>query len=311
MTSVAAGGVPIREHAVTLPDGIVLACREAGPPEAPLVVLLHGFPEAGFAWDGVIARLAGRFRCVAPDLRGYGGSSAPAGVEAYRASRLMGDVAALIAALSPASPRVAALVAHDWGGAIAWNLAAAAPHLMRRLVIVNSPPPVAFLRALQHDPAQQAASAYMNDLCRPDAEVRLAEDDFAPLFAFFTAMGAQDAAHPGGGWLTPAMRERYRSVWRRGLTGPLNWYRASPLRPPTPGDDAVRAVRLPPQLTRVTVPTLVLWGLADMALPASLLDGLDRQVDDLRIERIADATHWVVHEQPDRIASAIAAFVPS
>jgi pimeloyl-ACP methyl ester carboxylesterase len=254
-------------------------------------------------------RLAGRFRCVAPDLRGYGGSSAPPAVEDYRPTHLMADVAALVAELSPGSPRLAALVAHDWGGAVAWNLAAASPHMLERLVIVNSPPPVAFLQALQHDPAQQAASAYMNFLCRPDAGALLAEDDFARLFAFFTRMGAEDVAHPGGGWLTAAMRERYRAVWRRGLTGPLNWYRASPLRPPTAEDRSVMSVRLPVAITHVAVPTLVLWGTADTALPETLLDGLERQVPDLRIVRIPGATHWVIHEQPARIAAQIAAFV--
>ena len=177
-----------------LPHGITLRCRAAGPRDAPLLVLLHGFPEAAFVWDDVIARLADRFRCVAPNLRGYAGSSAPREVEAYRPRHLVADVVALIDQLgAPAR----AVLAHDWGGAVAWNLAAQQSQSLQRLVIVNSPDPATFLRELQHSAGQQAASAYMNFLVRPDAEALLCENDFARLWPFFTNMGALDAARQG------------------------------------------------------------------------------------------------------------------
>jgi pimeloyl-ACP methyl ester carboxylesterase len=303
MTS-ASGDGWVEERIVRLPHGIELGCREAGPPQAPLVVFLHGFPEAAFVWDPVIERLSERFRCVAPNLRGYAGSSAPSEVEAYRARHLVADVASLVGVLRPDAPRAAAVVAHDWGGAVAWNLAALRPDVLARLVIVNAPPPATFLKALQTDPAQQAASAYMNDLVRPDAEQRLAADDFAALFEVFTRMGPA-----GAGWLTPAMRARYRAVWQQGLTGPLNWYRASPLRPPTADDASVLSLQLPEAVTRVTVPTKVIWGLADKALPPTLLDGLDVHVPDLQVVRLEGATHWVIHEYPARVAAEVAAFL--
>lgn len=287
---------------VDLPHGIRLSCRATGPVGAPTLVLLHGFPEAAFIWDEVMLGLAPRWRCVAPNLRGYEDSSAPAEVAAYRARHLAADVAALLAHLG--AP-VAALVAHDWGGAVAWNLAAQQPALMERLAIINSPHPGAFLRELQHNPAQQAASAYMNFLCRPDAEALLAEDDFARMWPFFTAMGADTDA---GGWLTRDLKARYREVWARGLTGPLNYYRASPLRPPTAADPAAMQVQLPPELTHVSLPTLVIWGEGDTALPPSLLDGLEAWVPRLQLLRVPQATHWIVHERPRLVIDTLAAF---
>jgi pimeloyl-ACP methyl ester carboxylesterase len=199
----------------------------------------------------------------------------------------------------------AALVAHDWGGAVAWNFAVQHPQALQRLVIVNSPHPGVFLKALQTDPHQQAASAYMNTWCRPEAEAELEAGDFARLWAVFAHMGAEDPARPGGGWLTPALKEQYRAVWRHGLTGALNYYRVSPLRPPTGPDSPVLALKFPPEFVTVTVPTHVVWGEADMALPASLLDGLEAFVPKLTLTRVPGATHWIVHELPALVAAEI------
>jgi pimeloyl-ACP methyl ester carboxylesterase len=282
---------------LSLPHGITLSCRACGPVDAPRLLFLHGFPEGAFIWDQVMTRLAGEFRCIAPNLRGYERSSAPSEVAAYRAKHLVADIAALIG-LTGEEP-LAALVAHDWGGAVAWNLASQQPALMRRLVIINSPHPATFLRELQSSPAQQAASAYMNFLCRPDAEALLAADDYARLWRFFTQMGAS--------WLDEPMRARYREVWRHGLTGALNYYRASPLRPPTTQDPAASKVSFEPAFVTVRVPTHVIWGEADIALPPVMLDGLEAFVPDLTVQRVPGATHWIVHEQPALIAAGITA----
>ncbi len=290
-----------------LPHGIRLACRAAGRAGAPRVMLLHGFPEAAFVWDEVMTRLARDARCVAPNLRGYGRSSAQGEVDAYRTKHLVADIAALV---DQVGAPLDLLVAHDWGGAVAWNFAAQHPRRLRRLLIVNSPHPATFLRELQSNPAQQHASAYMNFLVRPDAERLLADDDFARLWRFFTAMGATDPAHPGGGWLTDAVRERYREVWRCGLTGALNYYRATPLRPPTAPDAPVLALQFAPEFVTVRVPTTVLWGDADTALPPSLLDGLDAFVPDLRVIRVPQATHWIVHERPALVADTAVSLLP-
>jgi len=289
----------IQTYQATLPHGITLSCRAAGAAHAPRVLLLHGFPEAAFAWDGVMQALAPHARCLAPNLRGFEKSSSPAEVEAYRARHLMQDIEALIA---HSGGPVDLLVAHDWGGALAWNLAAMRPELMKRLLIINSPHPATFLRELRANPAQQAASAYMNFLCRPDAEALLAENDFARLWPFFERMG-------GKTWLNDTLRARYREVWTMGLTGGLNFYRASPLRPPSPADpraaQALQAVVLPDALVTSRVPTAVLWGEGDHALLPCLLDGLDRWVPDLRLTRVPQASHWIVHEQPERVVEEI------
>jgi pimeloyl-ACP methyl ester carboxylesterase len=280
-----------------LPHGITLSCRaNAAVPDVPRVLLLHGFPEAAFVWDEVMQRLDGRVQFVAPNLRGYERSSAPEDIKAYRVKHLVTDIAALIA--QQGAP-IDLLVAHDWGGAVAWNLAALRPELMHRLLIINSPHPATFLRELRDNPAQQAASAYMNFLCRPDAAALLAENDFARLWPFFENMG-------GSAWLDEPTRERYREVWRYGLEGALNYYRASPLRPPQSTGDAIHTLTLPAEMTTVRVPTTVLWGDADTALPLDLLDGLDAFVPDLDVQRVPGATHWIVHEQSERVAHVIA-----
>ena len=271
-----------------LPHGITLSCRAAGPLDAPRLLFVHGFPEAAFVWDEVMLALADRYRCIAPNLRGYERSSAPAEVEAYRAKHLMADLAALIAQTGQGP--LAALIAHDWGGAVAWNLAVQRPELMQRLVIINSPHPGTFARELQHNAAQQQASAYMNFFCRDDAAELLAQNDFARLWPSFTRMG--------GAWLTESVKEQYRAVWRQGLQGGLNYYRASPLRPPTADDLGALKVQFAPEFVTVRVPTRVVWGMEDTALPPALLDGLEEFVPDLHITRVAGATHWIVHERP-------------
>ena len=290
----------IETHLQALPHGITLSCRSTGVKGRPVLMFLHGFPEAAFVWDGLLEHFAkpenGGFRCVAPNLRGYERSSAPAEVAAYRPKHLMQDIAALI---DIEGGLLECLIAHDWGGAVAWNLAAAQPGCMKKLAIVNSPHPGTFLHALQTSPTQQAASAYMNFLIRPDAEALLAEDNFRRLWEFFTGMGAVDGPHP---WLTDAVKAQYESNWRAGLTGPLNYYRASPLRPARPGpphhDPAAAAVSIPRDKLEIHLPTLVIWATGDTALLPELLDGLEGFVPQLHLHRVEQATHWIVHEQP-------------
>ena len=294
-----------------LPHGITLSCRHTGARGRPVLMFLHGFPEAAFVWDGLLEHFArpenGGFRCIAPNLRGYERSSAPADVADYRPRHLMQDIAALI---EHEGGPLACLVAHDWGGAVAWNLAASAPGCMEKLAIINSPHPGTFLRELQHSPTQQAASAYMNFLIRPDAEALLAEDDFRRMWEFFSSMGAVDGPHA---WLTDAVKAQYREVWRAGLAGPLNYYRASPLRPPRPGpphhDPAAAAVVIARDKLDVQVPTLVIWAMDDTALPPSLLDGLEGFVPQMELHRVEGATHWIVHEQPERVIGYLESFL--
>jgi epoxide hydrolase 4 len=281
----------IETYLQDLPHGITLSCRAAGERGRPVLLFLHGFPEAAFVWDEALAHFAARgWRCVAPNLRGFERSTQPADVKDYRAKFLVQDIAAL--AEIEGAP-VEMLVAHDWGGAVAWNLANQSPHLAKRLAIVNSPHPGTFLRELKSNPRQRAASAYMDFLVRPEAEAVLREDGYRRLFAFF-------GVPP---WMTPELAAKYREVWDLSLTGGCNYYRASPIRPGGPD------IELPREMLTIDLPTLVLWAMDDHAMHPELVDGLDEYVSDLTLERVPGATHWIIHERPAFVCERLEAFL--
>jgi pimeloyl-ACP methyl ester carboxylesterase len=295
----------IHTQTFALPHGISLSCRVAGQPGRPVLMFLHGFPEAAFVWDRLLEHFSepahGAYLCIAPNLRGYIGSSAPTEISAYHPRHLVADIVALTRALGPQP--LAALVAHDWGGAIAWNLAAQHPQGLSRLVILNAPHPATFARELAHSPAQQEASAYMHFLARPDAPIRLAEQDFKRLWALFDGMGASSGPMA---WLDEAGRQRYREVWRAGLSGPCAYYAATTLKPPA---GAPQAARSNEHLGRVSLPTQLIWGMKDTALLPGLLDGLTHWVPQLELHQVAQASHWIVHEQPGLVIERIAEFL--
>lgn len=272
-----------------LPNGIRLHYASAGEQGRPLLLFLHGFPEFWFAWQAQLAEFGQEYFAVAPDLRGFNFSDRPTDVAAYKPRLIMQDITQLISHLGYSD---CIMVAHDWGGAVAWNIAITHPELLSKLIIINATHPYPFARGLVHDPAQQAASAYMNWLRAPGSESALAKDNFRVMEQFMLGMGEQPE------WFDAAIRERYHACWSRGLTGGVNYYRASPLHPPTEKEPGASRLVLDPAQFRVRVPTRVIWGEKDKALLPSLLDGLDEYVDDLRIERLPQASHWVVHEVP-------------
>jgi pimeloyl-ACP methyl ester carboxylesterase len=287
----------------SLPNGTRLhyaTCGRADPSRTPLVLFMHGFPEFWGAWQDVLPLMGEDVFCVAPDLRGFNLSSQPAPVAAYHPREIMTDMLQLIEVLGYEQ---AFVVGHDWGGAAAWQLGIHCAEVVRKLVIINSPHPIPFARDLLSDPVQQIASRYMNALRAPAAEAMCAADDHAALLAFFTGMQRPDAP-----WLTDERIAEYRVVWARGLTGGLNYYRVSPLSPPTTEAEAARMRALKPQDFVCRVPTLVLWGMADIALPPRLLDGLPDVVPQLRIERVERGTHWLIHEEPQFVANCVRQF---
>ena len=298
----------IETFARELPNGTTLSCRAAGAPGRPLMVFLHGFPEAAFIWDELLEYFAspehGGYRCVAPNLRGFEKSSSPSEVSAYRAHLLVQDIEQLAQSES-ADGRIEVLVAHDWGGAFGWGYANQHPDKLGRLVIINSPHPGTFTRELLNNPAQQAASAYMNFLARPDAEALLSADDYKRMWPFFTLM---KAGSDGFGWLTDEVKAQYREVWDAGLTGACNLYRVTPMKPTRPGKPS-EIPTLPRERLVVDVPTFVFWALDDAALLPGLLEGLEDYVPKLEIKKVPGATHWIVHEQPQYVASEIEAFL--
>ena len=264
-----------------------------------LMLFLHGFPEFWAAWRRPMAHFAERgWLCVAPDLRGYNLSDKPAEVEAYRAKHVMADVLALGAHFAGGK---FTLVGHDWGGAVAWAVAIAEAgkpvQRLSRLVMINSPHPYVFWRELSTNPAQQKASAYMNLFRLPKAERVLSANGYARLLGAF-------------GRFDKAWAEELLQAWSRpgALTGGLNYYRASPLYPPTADDPGPKKLQFRPENFMVRVPTLLLWGERDTALLTGCLDGLDECVPELTLRRVPDASHWIVHEKPDLVCHEIEVF---
>ncbi|MBF6631091.1 MAG: alpha/beta fold hydrolase [Comamonas sp.] len=289
----------VRTGTLTLPHGITLHCHSSGHPDQPLLVFLHGFPEGAFIWDRLLEQLGSDYYCVAPDLRGYGHSSQPTAVQDYRPKLLVQDLVALIEQLTPGRP-AACVIAHDWGGALAWNLANQHPRLMQQLLIINAPHPGSFLRELQHNPAQQAASQYMHYLRRPGAPQQLLANEGEKLFAFF-----RDTQGRWPAWLTPALRAQYLAHWQLGLHGPCAYYAASPLVPPREGDHSVMDLQLPEAMLRIEAPAHILWGEQDVALQPQLLNGLEAWIPDLHIQRVPHASHWLVHEVPELVIDTL------
>ncbi|MCL4545132.1 MAG: alpha/beta hydrolase, partial [Chloroflexi bacterium] len=275
-------------HGEALAGNIRLHYVEAG--DGPLLVALHGFPEFWYAWRAQLRSLCPDFRVVAPDLPGYNLSGKPQDLACYTLHHLAGTVAQLIEQLD-AGPAI--VVGHDWGGAIAWRLAACFPEKVARLIVVNAPHPVIFQRELRNNPAQQRASRYMLLLQRADAEERLRENDFAVL---------RQAMDPAGSALfTESDWAAYRSAWSQSgaLAGAVNYYRAL-LRLPT--QEEASELREFPQVAQ---PALVLWAEEDTALLPGNLEGLEAWVQQLEIVRIPGSSHWVLHEQPEVVSAAI------
>jgi pimeloyl-ACP methyl ester carboxylesterase len=272
-------------------NGVKLHYVEQGKGE--LILFLHGFPEFWYEWKDLIPEFAKDHHAVAPDMRGYNLSEKPEPVESYRVPVIVEDVRALAVKLKA---RRFVLVGHDWGGVIAWAFAAAHPEMLDKLVIVNAPHPTVFARELAENPAQQKASAYFNTFNSPQAEKVLGQNDFAILQGLMKS------------WASPADLREYVADWSRGLTGGLNYYRAARLRSPVDGAQGTPVSELP-AMKPIEIPTLVIWGEKDTALLTGNLNGLDEYVKNLKVRRIADGTHWVIHEKTAEVIADMREFL--
>jgi pimeloyl-ACP methyl ester carboxylesterase len=287
-------------------NGLDLFVRSQGDPAAPLVVFLHGFPEYSGAWDAVLPAFAVvGFHTVAPDQRGYARSSKPEGVDAYRVKNLVRDALALGDRLSPDRPF--AIVGHDWGASVAYAVSIAAPSRISRLAVINGVHPGPFQRALVEHEAQRRASSYMHYLRDPRAEERLSANNFEKLTGMLTRFGGPQP------WFTAERRAAYIEAWSApgALTGMLNWYRASPLLVPRPGEtvDPAKVMKLDAAQLRIRMPHLVIWGMDDPALLPVSRATLADYCDDLTVREIAGADHWVVHQKTDEVIGHLKAFL--
>lgn len=288
-------------------NGVRLHYVSAG--KGPLILFLHGFPEFWYEWKNQLAEFGKDHLAVAPDMRGYNLSAKPESVDAYRVDNLVEDVRALASHLGA---KKFVLVAHDWGGAVAWAYALKYPDTLEKLVIVNAPHPGVFFRLLSHDPEQQKASQYMLMFRSPQAEQMLSANSYVNLVNTVLGKGLETGA------FTEEDKKAYIAAWSQpgALTGGLNYYRAAKIGPPAPkkeedGQVPIEAKSAPPDpaLLTVKVPTLVIWGEKDTALLPSNLDGLDQFVPQLTVKRIPEGTHWVIHEKPAEVNGYIREFV--
>ena len=295
----------MEQQRVTLANGIELDVVDMGPRDAPALIFLHGFPDSHWTWRHQIAHLSGRFRCIAPDQRGYRGSSKPLGVENYTPANLIGDVFLLADALGIDKFTI---IGHDWGGAIAWGVAITGQISGRvtRAVIANAPHPVLFPKLLYTNPVQRAASQYFRDFRDPanDALVR----QFGLGALLIKAMGVREPS--------PMLEDEERAAMLQDWSDPdaaiamLNWYRASPMEVlPLDAPYELPAGWQPFPLPQQTIPTLVIWAMDDIALPPANLDGMDALIDDLTIARIPGAGHFVQWEAPEAFNAALDAFL--
>jgi len=273
-------------------------CAGEGRP----IVFVHGFPEFSGAWAPQLHEFARDHRVLAPDLRGFNLSDKPPDVASYDMALLVQDLREFI--VSVAGERCV-VVAHDWGGVCAWHLAAQHPDLVTRLVILNSPHPAMLHRELLGNPAQREAMRYTLLFRSARAEALLSENDFARLAAMFASWEI------GGVALDPAFVASYKAAWSQpgALSTMLNYYRATQLHPPGPGEPGVEAMVATPDAWRVRVPTRVIWGARDGALLPGLLDGLEEYVPGVDIQRLPEGTHWIAHEFPQRVNRLIREFI--
>lgn len=281
---------------IALSTGVELDVAIAGDPANPPIFLLHGFPESHRTWRHQIPELAKDHYVVAPDQRGFARSSKPEGVDSYGPGKATGDLLALADHLGVDR---FTLVGHDWGGAIAWMAALQNPQRIERLIIVNAPHPKVFQKSLFDDPAQRKASQYITRFRDTTIDQGLIG---AGLERFFASTFAQ---HIVGG-IAGEDKAAYMDEWGQpgAMTAMLNWYRASAIVVPAPGEDAERPAWLDAPFPPIVQPTLVIWGMKDFALLPVQLE-LDELVPDLTIVRVEDGGHFVPWEKPEAVTTAI------
>ena len=291
------------KHEYAEVNGVRLHYATAG--KGKLIMFVHGFPEFWYEWKNQLAEFGQDYMAVAPDMRGYNLSSKPAEVDQYQVKYMVEDLRALAEKLGH---KKFILVAHDWGGAIAWAFALTHPDYLEKLVIINAPHPGVFARELRDNPAQQKASGYMLMFRSPQAEQTLSANNYALLVQVVLGEGLKT------GVFTEEDKRAYLEAWSQpgALTGGLNYYRAARVGPPSgEGDKEGTSFAVNAPSLVVKVPTLVIWGEKDIALLVGNLDGLDKFVPNLTIKRIPDGTHWVIHEKPALVDDYIREFIKS
>jgi pimeloyl-ACP methyl ester carboxylesterase len=272
-------------------NGLKFRCLTAG--KGPLVFLLHGFPQTSHSWRGQLGPLSEKFRVVAPDLRGYGGSDKPSAVAAYSLPRLVEDLAGLIAAFGE---RRARIVGHDWGGAVAWATAVERPDLVEKLAVLNCPHPAKFLAKIKSSPRQLLRSWYMGFF-----QIPLLPELLAP--PVIGSLLKNSAASPS------AFSDEDLRIYKEAFAQPgaaraaINYYRAA-------FRDRNELERVAAAAPKIKAPTLLLWGEKDQALGVDLTDGMEPLfAGPFALKKFPDASHWLHEEKPNEVNAALLQFL--
>jgi pimeloyl-ACP methyl ester carboxylesterase len=273
-------------------NGLRFRAMVDGPPQGELAILLHGFPEGAESWSNQVDGLAkAGFLAVAPDMRGYGLSDAPEGVQHYAIGHLVEDVAGIIKAFGRSQAHVAG---HDWGAIVAWFFASRHPEMTRTLTVLSVGHPAALAAASREDEDQRSRSRYVAlFLLEGKAEQVLADEDFRRLRAMF-ALGPSPDAVPRS-----VVDHFVRSLSRpRRLTAALNYYRAN-----LSGGAAWAGLA---QDVKITAPTALLWGDQDPALGRRGAEETSRFVSaEYRLEVLEGAGHWLQFERPEAVTRSL------
>jgi epoxide hydrolase 4 len=244
--------------------------------QGPLIVMIHGFPDYWYTWRDQMEALSDKFQCVAIDQRGYNLSDKPKGVENYDMRLLVGDVLAVIKAQGRDK---AIIVGHDWGGAVAWQVALNAPQVTEKLIILNLPHPRGLSRELANNPAQQAASAYARNFQKPDATMTPEQLTF---------------------WVKdPEAKKKYLEAFQRSdIQAMLNYYKRNYPREPY--------VETTSPVVKTTMPVLMIHGLGDTALLSGALNNTwDWMGMDLTLVTIPGAGHFVQQDASDLVSRSM------
>ena len=273
-------------------NGIRLHVAQDGPSDGPLVILLHGFPEFSYGWRRQIPYLASAgYRVWAPDQRGYNLSDKPDRLAAYSLDELAADVVGLIDA---AGKKQVFLVGHDWGAAVAWWVAANYPDLLAKLVVMNVPHGSVMKEYLMSSFTQMRKSWYMFFFQIPWLPEMLAKRQNWKMIVESLTKSSRS------GTFTDGDLDQYREAWSQpnAYRSMLNWYRALLQKPPKP-----------PASSRITVPTLLIWGAQDKFLRREMAQASIDLCDDGRLIFIEEASHWVQHEEAEQVNELVETFL--
>ncbi len=269
--------------------GVKIHYASLGPKDAtgaPLVVMIHGFPDFWYSWRHQMSALADGFQVVAIDQRGYNLSDKPAGVESYDMRLLVDDVVSVVRHLGRDK---ATIVGHDWGGAVGWQCALLMPQMIENLIILNLPHPNGLLRELRTNAEQIKNSEYARIF-----QTRTPSD---PTVFFGLPMTAATMSS----WVRdPEARKHYVEAFQRSdFTAMLNYYKRNY---PQAGPDAPSL----PDIPKAKMPVLMFHGLGDTALHSDGLSGTWNWLEkDLTLVTVPGAGHFVQQDAADLVSTTM------